>query len=97
MALEASWSSVRLEREDARTCRCGHVGRAEPAQAEVLTVEIVGGVMILLGAVAVLLGVGAMTSDTYDTARWVHIVIGSFLVVPGLALAYGGFRLIRRS
>ena len=53
--------------------------------------------MILLGAVAVVLGVGAMTSDTYDTERWGHILIGSFLVVPGLVLAYGGFRLIRRS
>ena len=59
--------------------------------------DSVGGVLILVGGVAVLLGVGAMTSDTYDTEPWVHIIFGSLLVIPGLALAYGGFRLIRRS
>ena len=56
-----------------------------------------GGVMILPGAVAVLLGIGAMTSDPYDSGRLVHIVFGLFVAVPGLVLVYGGVRLIRRS
>jgi hypothetical protein len=53
--------------------------------------------MILVGAAVVVFGIGGMTSDPYDSGRLVHIVFGLFVAIPGLALAYAGFRLIRRS
>lgn len=58
---------------------------------------LVGGVLLIgVGCVFMFFGVGAMTSGTYDTAGWVHVLIGVVLGLPGLALAIVGFRLVWR-
>lgn len=52
--------------------------------------------LVALGGLLVFLGIGAMLSDTYDTDRWGHIVVGLAWAVPGVVLAYSGYLLARR-
>jgi ABC-type Fe3+ transport system permease subunit len=54
----------------------------------------VGAVLLVIGVVLLGIGVMAMTSDTYDTTRAGHVIIGLMWAVPGLALAAGGLVLI---
>jgi hypothetical protein len=58
--------------------------------------RVLGIAFFVIGLILLVIGVLAMTTDTYDTSRTGHVIVGAFWAIPGLALAAGGLRLILR-